>query len=783
MKTLFLLLSLSLPCAVWAQEKSAPPRLEFVSSGPSQIVDSAEQPIAGARIKVRNQNGVIVRELISNERGEFFVPTLPSGEYQFIPEVAGMVEANPPTKFQSTGHTIIRVTVKMKVAALQDAILVSATRTENPLATTPASTYVITAKDLQQSQHVNVLDALRASPGVAVLQTARRGGVTSLFVRGGESDYTKVLVDGIPLNDAGGAFDLSDLTIDSAQQIELVRGASSALYGSDAMSGVLQFITQRGTNATPALELLAEGGSFAFNRQAAKVTGANGGFDYLLSFSHLRTNGRDRNDNYQNRIAAANFGYRFNERTNVRVLARSENSGLGVPGATARYFVDPDERARRRRIATGLRFTDQTIRNWHQSVSFVYAENNQLGLDPAAQDLTKPNTPPDTNFAFNDFVSFFNNHQKRRGLRYQSDVVLPRKHLLSAGLEYEKETAVFDSGSRVAPERRNLGVFAQEQFFYASRFVLTAGLRVENNRADLPANFAKVLQTLGSAPFTRHVGYGTQVAPKVATLFLLNKGNDAIGATKLRASYGAGIKAATLVEAFSPNTFFLGNPGLKPERARSFDVGVEQLFARDRLRVEAVYFDNHFRDQIAYVGDPATFGGPIKTAQGVLTSFINNDRARARGLELSMALRPARQLSVSGSYTLTASQLTAAADVIDFNTLKLTPNPEVGLPLLRRPKHAGAVNITWTKERFDMNLNAFLLGRRRDVDPVTFSRLADNPGYARVDLAGGYHLTSRLSLFARIENLLNRNYQEVLGYPAYRLTFSAGLRVRLGRDK
>ena len=746
-----------------------------------KVTDTADQPIKTARLLVRNQSGSIIRETFTNERGEFSLPSLPSGEHFITAEVEGMTIVGGAQKLSSN------IQIKMQVAAIQDSILVSATRTENALAATPASAFVISAHELARSPRVSVLDALRAAPGLVVMQTARRGGVGSLFVRGGESDYTKVLVDGIPLNDAGGAFDLSDLTTDNAERIELVRGASSALYGSDAMSGVLQFITRRGTSSTPELELIAEGGSFAFNRQAAKLAGANGGFDYSLGFTHLRTNGRDRNDDYQNRIASASLGYRFNDRAHVRLIARSENSGLGVPGATARYFVDPDERARRRRIATGLRFEDQTTRNWHQSVSFVYAENNQLGLDPTAQDLTKSNTPPDTNFAFNDFVSFFKNHQKRRGVRYQSDVSLPHNNLLSAGIEYEQEHAVFDSGfagrNRVAPDRRNVGAFVQNQFFIASRFALTAGLRVENNRAELPANFASVLQSLGSAPFTGTIGFGTQVAPKVAAMVVARQGNETVGATKLRASFGVGIKAPTLVEAFSPNGFFLGNPGLKPERARSFDVGVEQLFWRDRVRVEATYFENRFRDQIAYVGDPASFGGPIKTPQGVLTSFVNNDRTRARGVELSFAAQPSRQWRFSGNYTLTDSKLLAAADEIDFATLKLVPSPEIGLSLLRRPKHSGAIHVAWIGERFDAQLNGFFLGRRRDVDPITFSRLVNNNGYARVDFAGGYRVTPRVTAFARIENLLNQNYQEVLGYPAYRLNFSAGLRVRMGGER
>ena len=119
---------------------------------------------------------------------------------------------------------------------------------------------------------------------------------------------------------------------------------------------------------------------------------------------------------------------------------------LRVPGPTARLFPDPDERARRRRITTSIKLDDQTTTRWHQSLAFVYAESKYLSFDPAAQDLTKPTTPPDTTFAFNDFANYFNNHQRRRGLRYQTELILPYNQLLSAGVDYEQERAVFDSG-------------------------------------------------------------------------------------------------------------------------------------------------------------------------------------------------------------------------------------------------------------------------------------------------------------------------------------------------
>jgi iron complex outermembrane receptor protein/vitamin B12 transporter len=761
------------------------------------VVDASGAAVKQARVVLRSLSGFVIRESVTNERGAFIFDNLSAGDYRLSVVADGLTQAGGAQTVKVADGQESSVSVSLTIGAIKDAVIVSATRTEASASEASASAYVVSASDLLRSQRVSALDALRSAPGVAIVQTARRGGITSLFVRGGESDYTKVLIDGLPVNDAGGAFDLADLTTENIARLELVRGAQSALYGSDAVSGVLQVITQRGTSATPELEIAAEGGSFAFHRERARFSGTRDWFNYSLSFAHLRTNGRGRNDDYQNRTASLNFGFRLSDRTQLRWTARNENAGLGTPGPTAALFPDPDQRSRHRRTAIGLRLDDQTTRFWHQSVSFVYAESNQLSFDPAAQDLTKPNTPPDTTFAFNDFVSLFNNHQRRRGLRYQSDLALPFGNLLSTGVDYEHERAVFDNGfagqNRVAPDRTNVGVFLQNQFSYASRLILTAGLRVEHNRAEMPANLQQILGSLGSTKFDGRPGFGTKVAPKVSAMLLAWHGQSqgAVGATKLRANYGEGIKEPSLVEAFSPNQFFLGNPALRPERSRSFDLGLEQLLWRERLRVEATYFENRFRDQIAFVGNPATFGGPITTADGRLTHFINHDRARARGLEISAAARPSRHLSFSGHYTLLDSKLLAAADLIDFNAFPpvLVPNREVGLPLLRRPRHSGAINVTWVGERFDLNLDAIFVGRRRDGDPVRFSPFDAqglpiyNPGYEKLDLSGSYHLTPRLTAFARIENLLNQNYQEALGFPAYRLNFSAGLRFRIGGER
>lgn len=763
------------------------------------VVDASAAPVHGARVVLLVNDKQAIRETFTNERGIFELDGLNPGDYAIIVEADGLTQTGGAQPVRVEAFRETRIAIPLTVSAVEDSIVVSATRTEARTDETPSSAFVISANELARAQRINLFDALRFSPGVTVAQTGQRGGGASLSVRGGEPNHNKVLIDGAPVNEAGGSYDFADLTADNVARVELIRGSQSAIYGSDAMTGVLQLFTHRGSTSDPELELAVEGGSFAFNRQFARVSGANGGFDYSAGFTHLRADGRDRNSDYQNRIASTNLGYIFNARTQMRLTARSENSGLGSPGATASFFPDPDERAKRRRVTTVARLDDQTAKGWRQSLSFAYSESNLLSFDPVAQDLTHPDTPPisliDAGGVRSDRSDYLNIHYRRRGLRYQTDLAPLSGRFITAGLEYEEERAVFDSGfaglNRVAPMRANAGAFIQGQFAYSSRMLLNIGVRVENNRADIPQALSKTLFDLGSQPYAGKVGFGTEVTPKIGALLLLRRGGlqSQGGPTRLRANYGEGIKAPTMLEAFSQNPLLLGNPALRPERSRNFDVGLEQFFWSDRVRVEGVYFKNRFRDRIAFIADLATFGGPVKLADGRLTHFINHDRATAKGFELSLSARPSRWLRFEGAYTLLDAKLDAASDVFDSATGTLITNPEIGLPLYRRPRHSGSVSIAFTRRSFDANLDGVFIGKRRDYDPAFFSRFDPqgrpiyNGGYTKLDLAGSYRFNSFISFFGRIENLLNQDYEEVLGYPAYRLNFSAGMRFRIGGGK
>lgn len=746
------------------------------------ISDQAGAKIGGARVVVHDAAGAIVAETRADDGGRFKIDEVAAGRYTVVAEAPGFAQNGVVTVDVTAGGTA-DLDLRLGIAAITDRVVVTATRTAAPSSELGGSVSTLTSEALTRTNQSLVSEALRSTPGLVVAQTGGRGGITSVFTRGGESDYNKVLIDGVPVNAAGGAFDFASLTPENFDRIEIARGPGSALFGSDAMTSVIQLVTRRGTSSVPEFEFSGEGGSFDFHRETARLAGQQGRFDYATSFGFQSTDGRFRNSDYINRSASANLGFHLTEDAELRVTSRWNNSTLGVPGPTAILFVDPDEREKHRDLALSAGLNWRLTPHINQTLRFIFAEFETFSFDPAAEDLTRPDTPLLGPFEFGvDFASTFRDHEKRAGFQYQLIAALGRAGVLTGGLDFERESGVIASDfSRSSPVRKNLGVYVQDQFAWRERLFVTAGVRVEHNTADVPADLRAALELLGSVVPSGEVGFGTSANPRLAAALLARRPreNAAFGATRIKASFGTGIKEPDFTQAFSPSIFFLGNPGLNPERAISFDVGLSQEFWNRRANIEATYFDNHFRDQIAFVSDPLTFG-PVRLDDGTLANFVNVERATARGLELAGAVRPVRQLRLAASYTFLRSRLERAQSVL---------NPELGLSLLRRPRHSGTIEASWVAARWEVTLDGSLIGRRRDIDPVTGARFSApgraiyNDSYAKLNLSGSYRFNRWLRAFTRVENLLNQDYQEVLGYPAYRLNFSAGLRVRVGGDR
>ncbi|HSO73685.1 MAG TPA: TonB-dependent receptor, partial [Blastocatellia bacterium] len=614
------------------------------------VVDSSGAKVAGARVALRDAAGVAAHQARTDSEGQFSIAAVAEGRYRVTVEADGFTQSQEAAVDLRPGATET-VSVRLDVSAISDQIVVTATRTETASGELAGSVTVLTSEGLRRENQSLISESLRSAPGLSIAQTGGRGGLTSIFARGGESDYTKVLIDGVPVNAAGGLFDFASLTPENLDRIEVVRGPHSALFGSDAMTGVIQFLTRRGTTLQPEFELSAEGGSFDFHRETARLSGLADWFDYSASFGYQSTDGRFQNSDYLNRSASANLGFRLDPSAELRVTARSNNSGIGVPGPTADLFADPDQRQKHRDVALAAGIDLRTNARWRHTARFVYSEFETHNFDPASQDLTQPNTPP-VPFG-NDFVFTFSDHQKRSGAQYQTIAALSSSNLLTAGVDFEHESAVFDDGfSRVSPSRNNLGVYVQDQIAFRERLFLTAGVRLERNTGSVPDDLRATLIALGSAAPSGDVGFGFSANPKIAAAFVArtHKEGDRVGLTRIKGSFGTGIKEPGLDEAFSPSIFFLGNPKADPERAISFDAGVTQEFFNRRGSLDVTYFDGRFRDQIAFLFDPATFG-PIQLPDGTLTNFVNVERASARGIELTAGARPLVQLRFSGSYT------------------------------------------------------------------------------------------------------------------------------------
>lgn len=787
-----LLLASILAVAVSASGASDLSRVE------GNVSDQSNAKVGRARVTLRDNAGVIQYETRTDEDGKFSVSNVADGGYRVSVESPGFTQTRE-VLVETRGGITKAVDVRLDVAAISDQLVITATRTQTASSELGGSVSVIATDALQRGNHSLVSEALRSVPGLAVVQTGGRGGLTSIFTRGGESDYNKVLIDGVPVNRAGGGFDFGFLTAENIERIEIVRGPQTAPFGSDAVTSAIQLISRRGSTSMPEFEFSGEGGSFDYHRETARLSGLARWFDYSASLGHSTTDGRVPNSDYINRSASSNLGFRFAPAAELRITSRWNNSTLGVPGPTGILFSDPDARQKHRDLALGATLNIKTTSRFHQFARFIYSEFDTNNFDPVAQDLTKPGTPPLPPFSFGaDFASAFKDHQKRSGIHYQSVAAINNSNLLTAGIDFEHESAVIDSSNdfsraRVSPARNNLGFYVQDQAAWRERLFLTAGVRVENNTGKAPDDLRNVLQSLGSSAPSGDVGFGLAANPKIAVSLLArrHRENAAVGATRFKASFGTGIKEPTLDEAFGPSIFALGNPSLDPERTVSFDAGVVQEFFTRRLSVDLTYFDNRFRNLIIFESTAAS--EPIRLANGTLTNFINADRASGRGVELSASARPGGGLSrlrLSGSYTFLRSRLDRAADVLAFLPPTFdgvfAPNPELGLPLLRRPRHSGAFEATWIDHRFDVTVDGSIVGKRRDFIPFPFAKfdLSGKPifsdGYAKLNAAGSFHLNHSVSLFARVENLLNQDYQEVLGFPAYRLNFGGGLRIRVG---
>lgn len=631
-----------------------------------------------------------------------------------------------------TGAVVLALTMTLATAAnaqqrLPETI-VTAARVATPLEQTAASVTVVTAEDIEAQGDRTIVDVLRRVPGLNVVQSGGPGTLTSVFTRGGNSNHTLILIDGIEVADptaSNGAFNFAHLLTNNIERIEIVRGPLSTIYGSDVIGGVINIITKRGGGPTQAT-FRADGGSFQTFSQAASVTGGIGRVGFALSVDHFKNDGISitparlrptgvgaEKDGYENLTASARLTGQFTDQVEISLFVQ----GVQTDAATDNSAEDPNSHEE----------TDQLFAKLESKVTLLDGALDQtVAVEFTRHDRFSENPPDNLSASFSRTVS----DGTKLKVRYLATLTKFESHVLSFGAETESDDidtrSSFSSGfstTTIADSRSN-AVFVQDQ-----------------------AAFGDSLFVAGSARVDDHERFGRHGTFRIAPVYLLREHG-----TKLTASFGTGFKAPTLFQLFGSSEFlgfttFTGNPDLEPETSRSWEAGVEQKLFGGRVSMGATYFRTKIKNLI--VSTP-TF-----------SSVENRSEANLSGVEAFFQATPYDGVSFRADYTFTRAE-----------------DGSNGQELLRRPKHKASVALDYSLgDKGIVGVAATYVGKRRDIDAVTFGRIVTD-AFTTVGLHASYDVTPTYRVFARLRNLPDEEYEDPDGFNQPGRALFVGLRAQ-----
>jgi vitamin B12 transporter len=751
----------------------------------------------------------------TNDKGTFTFEIAASGRYG--------IRASAPT-FQPGASPLVYVSatseaelnVTLGTPTLTQQVTVTATGAPTPEAQTGASVTVIPAEDFRYSMEVQ--DPLGLVPGLQVTQSGQIGGTTGLNIRGGATDANKVLIDGIPANAIGGEVEFANLASVGIQSVEVLREPNSALYGSDALAGVVSLTTVKGSTPLPLITYAGDAGNFGTYRNEGTAGWAYRQFDLYSAFARMNTDNSLPNSEFHNATYAGNFGWTPNSTNDLRFTVRHIIVSGGQPNSIALYGIPDDGQQKEQDDYYGAAWNSQTTDKWHNQVRYgglrLNSEFNEFGatgiFDPAiGYWLGAPVTISGANgysvtgqavFQYSDQFSQYLSPSSRDFVYAQSDYqVTP--HFLALGafkFEHEHGSAGYTGSTPTNIDRDNYSYTLQFAGDVRNRLFWNLGTGLEDNGL-----------------------FGFAATPRASLAYYLVRpsNNGFFTGTKLHGSFGKGIKEPSVYQ--QANSLYgllapLSNgPGsiqqykvapLGAEDSRTFDGGVDQQILKERGLLSLTYFHNEFSHGVEYVpqaglielGIPAANLPPF--AYG--GAYINSLAFRSQGAEIEMQFQLANHLFARGGYTYTDAvvQRSFSSDNLQpsFNTAFNFGNipigadsPLVGARPFRIAPHTGYFGISYTRSKFYTTFTGTLVGRRDDSDYLVdqnfgTSLLLPNRNllgaYQRLELGGGYQVTPRVNIYTDVENLLSEHYFEAFGYPSLPLTFRSGIKLNFGGE-
>lgn len=773
----------------------------------------AQSTIAGTGVTVRvtDPQGAIVRQAsvtlhtrdngvrikgLTDDKGTFTFERLAPGEYLIEAEAPGFARA-PIHVLRVERNATLTLEISLPLAGITEQVVVIAQGTAQPVDEVSKAVSVVDRQEIEDRDETAISEALRTVPGLRVQQLGGPGSFTSIKTRGLRNEDTAVLIDGLrfrdaaaPQGDASGF--LEDLIVTDISRVEVLRGSGSSLYGSNAIGGVINLITDEGGGPFHG-SLLGEGGGLGMFRGRAQVAGGarNDSLVYSAGFSHLNlTRGLDEQDEVRNSSGQGRVQFRLTPTTtlsgriyasNSRLQLNNSPEGIGSlppagivdaialsPAEQRRYeagvpaslltigsatFIpaanDPDNVRKANFFSGALVFSQRPTEAFGYTVSYQGLATNRTGINGPLGVGFQPFGGTEQS----DFIA------RVHTLNTRFDLRAGRVNFITGGYEFENETFVNRSfqvnaadNSTVDVTQRSHALFVQDQLrFMEDRLQISAAFRAQffslKQPQFTPAASAPYNGITFQSPPTAYTGDGS-----IAYMFRSS-------GTKLRAHVGNGYRAPSLFERFG--TFFssvfgysvFGDPRLAPDRSIAVDGGIDQTFSKNRVRASATYF--YTRLQKVIIFDFSGLIDPATDPFGRFGGYVNTNGGIARGAELSLTATPTRNLNLSGAYTYTKS-LQRTPQVAGVLRSFVTPDHQFSFVVTQRFGQSVLIN-------FDLAASSDYLAPI--FDPNTFaSRAFRFRGLTKADLGGSYTLplseTRSLRLFGYVDNLFDREYFE-----------------------
>jgi vitamin B12 transporter len=783
------------------------------------LTDAYGKPLAGGQVRL-SHGGQIVAIASAGPDGAYELRAADSGRFTLLGSATGYLPGLG-TDFYAGVTDVLEQEVVLSRDSVKQDITVTATGLPTPLPQLTAPVTLIPGESLELQ--ADIVDGLRQAPGNFVVQTGGMGGVTSLFIRGGNSTANLVTVDGMPAEDVGGTFDYGTVSSTAVSSITVVRGPDSAIYGTDAGAGVVAFETPRGGTLQPLLTYSGDAGNLHTYRNEVTGSGVYKRADYFAALSRVQTANDVQYDEFHNVTSAANVGYSFNGNTQLRFTIRNTDAATGVPGAYSFQGLSDDAKESDQDLYSTATVENRYKGDWHNLVRYGIARKREQEKQFGNQG-TLVVFYPGTSYTYSEYygnvvtihgangytakgqTSVYGSNDdmdsNRDQVYYQSDYTWNRHLQGLFGFRYDKERGSFNDAQYYEFEktqRTNFEYNLQFQGEFFDRLFYSAGGAIEKNHL-----------------------YGIAGTPRIGLSYVPVRPNGrALHGTRLRANYATGVQEPTLSLEFyslydqllaAGDTADIAKYHVGPqsaERSRTYDLGLDQNVIGDKLTMKFGYFHNVFDRQLEGVGTGALktyFKLTIPAGDYIYDAYVNSLAYRAQGAEFELAWHPGRRFVFRGGYTYLDTRVVQSfsSDEVAANQGTPTTNPNlpgiaigatgplVGARPFRRAPHTGYFDVDYTRRRLTVNLKAAMASRSDDSTFLSYSDINGGNtlllpnrdldfGYVKLDLGFTYAM-KRFTYFGQIDNLLNDQRIGPIGYPGLPLTFRTGLKLRLGGD-